>query len=79
MSKHDLSDILDTAKSHVPDHAHLPDLSELPPVPPTTPPSETDPTTCPGLPIALSHLDTALTHTDVTLPDITSHHDFLWH
>ena len=79
MSKPDLSGILDTAASHVPSHAGLPDLSDLPPSPPSTP--ATAPSLPPdageGLSVAFTHLDTALTHTDVTLPSFPPH-DFVF-
>lgn len=73
MTTLDLSHILDTATVHASSTAQLPDPSTLIPSAPTLP-SETGQ----GLSVALSYLDTALTHTSITLPDITSHHDFVW-
>ena len=97
MSRPDPSTILDTAANHASSHAHLPDLSDLIPTsvgPSQANAHMSDPSDLvlptqshaeghagEGIETATSHIDTALTHTDVTLPELSSltRHDFFWH
>lgn len=72
MSKHNHSDILDTETPHPSSHTHVPDQSELPPTLPQQSQAEQEPSE------PSEHHDTTMIDAHVTLPDITSHHDFMW-